>query len=146
MNHAADWMGQIHRYFNRHPEHQFELTTIPISALSGVSAAGWFVGMASAPSLLKPAQPLVPPGCNAITCVVRRADEAEGRPLPGVFLMDGAPPALPRGGTGRGKEHFCERLWGLVQRATELNVSLAALMQDPAMLASAVAKPLPDCF
>ncbi len=93
MTYAADWMDQIHRTFERHPEHQFELTDIPIAALLGVAAAGWIVGMASAPSLRNPARPIIPPGCDAITCIVRRADSAEGRLLPGVFLMDGAPPS-----------------------------------------------------
>ncbi|MAX72982.1 MAG: hypothetical protein CMH66_04825 [Nioella sp.] len=138
MTEAAKWMDQIHAYFDKHPEHQFHLTTIPIVALAGVSGAGWIVGMASVPHG-RPAQPSVPPGYNAITCIVRGPDSAEGRPLPGVFLMDGARPALSQGGSARDKEQFCERIWGLVQVASALNVSLAALMLDPEKLEAAFA-------
>lgn len=116
---AADsWKKSVQDFFHRHPEREFMLIALPVSALQGVARAGWIAGAASVADSTQAFQPVVFPGDTAIMCIVRRSNKESGRPLPGVFLLDGAPSTPPKGGTARNEEHFCSRLWALAQAAS----------------------------
>lgn len=122
-------MQGINNYFNQRPEREFHLTEIPVSELAAVSAAGWIAGAATCTS--HPFNPSIPHGCKKINCIVRRADPTAGRPLPGVFLMDGVPSLAPPKGSAGAEEQFCEHLWGIAQVAESIGVSFVDLMHDP---------------
>ena len=104
-----------------------------------MSDAGWIAAFATKTS--KPsqrAQGVQRFGQTEHTIIVRRASALEGRPLPGVLVMDGAP-ASPLGKTPRAQDGFGRSMWGLAQVADARRVSLVELMMDPAALATASA-------
>ena len=124
MTKQVAWMQKIERWFERHPEREYRLTKIPVDALPRASASGWVAGCASSPSQPNmPCAPLVAPGDRSILCVVRCADPVEGRPLPGVFLMDGGFPGNPPSGNARMEEQFCDAIWGVFLQAQRAGVS-----------------------
>ncbi len=137
MTEHQNWMANTLHFFDKHPEREFWLTKIPLHALLDMSAAGWLACVASAPtSAGQTDSPSIIRGQSSIPCIVRRADRAEGRPLPGVFLMDGAPQP-PQSTSARVEELFCERMWGLAQVAEAEGVSFLSLMANRASLARA---------
>lgn len=124
------WMDQIEAFFAAHPEREYLIREMPLDALDAVTSAKWTVGSASR-------APADPPSLTIdsrqwkVPCIVRRADPAEGRPLPGVYFMDGgAPlPPFPRSADhSRGEEMFAAKLWQLAQVSTALGVSLITFL------------------
>jgi hypothetical protein len=102
-----------------------------------MSAAGWIASIASAP--VKPGSAvhgIQRFGQTSHAIIVRRANAPAGRPLPGVLVMDGAPP-FPQGMAPDAQDRFGCRMWGLAQAANALGVSLVDLMMDPTALAAA---------
>lgn len=133
-HHADNWMKKTERWFAAHPERNFMTGRIPVSALPGVSGAGWIAAVASQVSAPGSAvTPTVAKGEASIDCIVRRADPAAGRPLPGVLLLDfgrGRLPLVPpTADPARGAELLAEWLWGLAQVAAAADVPLWELLQ-----------------
>jgi hypothetical protein len=120
------WIAQIEAYFAARPERDYLLRQMPLDALDAVMAAGWVVGSAStAPG--DPPGLTIDRGQRNVPCIVRRADPAEGRPLPGVLFLDaaGPMPPLPRAADpARGEETLAAGLWQLSKVAAALDVSL----------------------
>lgn len=124
------WMDQIETFFAAHPEREYLIREMPLAALDAVSTARWVAGSASSgpndpPSLMfDRAQRNLP-------CIIRRADPAEGRPLPGVYFMDGGAPLPPlpeAADKERGEELLAAKVWQLAQVATALGVSLITFL------------------
>ncbi|MGM9403641.1 hypothetical protein ACS0VU_14880 [Aliiroseovarius sp. KMU-71] len=127
MTKQAAWMIDMERWFDCRPQREYRLTKIPVDALQSASASGWVAGCASSPSQPNaPCAPLITPGDRSILCIVRRADAVEGRPVPGVFLMDGGFPGDPPTGNERAEEQFCDTIWGIFAQAQRAGVSFVA--------------------
>lgn len=125
MTKQVTWMRKIERWFERRPEREYRLTKIPVDALPCASASGWVAGCASSRSQPNtPCAPLVTPGDDSVLCVVRRADPVGGRPLPGVYLLDGGFPGNPPSGNTRVEEQFCDAIWGVFLQAQHAGNSL----------------------
>lgn len=124
------WMAQIEAFFAAHPEREYLIREMPLDALDAVTSAKWAVGSASrAPA--DPPSLTIDRGQRTVACVVRRADPAEGRPLPGVYFMDGGAPLPPfpkSAHQARGEEMFAAKLWQLAQVSTALGVSLSTFL------------------
>lgn len=142
MSNSATWLGQQERWFKNHPQRQFKLSRLSLSELPGMANAGWCAGAASVADAAKPFQPVVILGDLEITCIVRRADPAKGRPLPGVFLIDGAPFVMPPKTSGALDEAFCASMWGAAQLAADTGLSLNDMLGNSTLLAQAAARGL----
>jgi hypothetical protein len=123
---AHPWLAQTLAWFGKHPEREFNLTTIPIAAIQSAGHAGWIVGVASQPirqNCVLGAD--VAEGATSVPCIVRRPDPVGDRPTPGVFIIDGAgatpPLPYPRNATPaqktRAEEKLAEYIWGMAQAA-----------------------------
>lgn len=78
-------------------------------------------------------------GQKTVACVIRRANRAAGRPLPGVFFMDTGPmPPLPPGST---EEDLARRVWAFAQMAAHMEAPLVALTEFALMQAMAEGAP-----
>lgn len=130
---ANKWMAEIEAFFAAHPEREYLLREMPMDALDAVMHARWIAGAASC----APADPphlTIREGQRSVPCVVRRADPAEGRPLPGVYFMDGGAPPLPPlpipkdADQSRGEEMLADNLWQLANVSAALGVSLITFM------------------
>jgi hypothetical protein len=121
-------MAEIEAFFAAHPEREYLIREMPMDALDAVMHARWIAGAAScAPA--DPPRLTVGYGQRSVPCVVRRADPAEGRPLPGVYFMDGGAPLPPLpipkdADQSRGEEMFAAHLWRLASVSAALGVSL----------------------
>ncbi len=136
MSKAKNWMNATTAHFAAHPEHEFRLTTIPLSAVRDVAASGWIAGAASRPQADGMFLPQSSFEDAALICVV--CAPGRGTPQPGVFLLDGVPPTLPPVLDARSEEAFCAVIWGLAQVAAARGVPLVTLMPDPSFLALAI--------
>ncbi len=123
------WMAEIEAFFAAHPEREYLIREMPMDALDAVMFARWIAGSASC----APADPphlTIREGQRTVPCVVRRADPAEGRPLPGVYFMDGGAPRLPPlpipkdADQSRGEEMFAAHLWRLANVSAAFGMSL----------------------
>lgn len=136
MTHPANsWMKNVERWFATHPERDFMVDRVPITALPDVSRAGWIGAVASQVSAPDSAvRVAVEVGQSAIDCIVRRPDLAESRPLPGVLLLDfgegAAPFDPPFADPARAQEQMAECFWVLAQEALAANISLLDLLQQ----------------
>ncbi len=137
-------LAHVLRYFAKHADVEFMTLNVSSEALSAMSAAGWIAGIATKTSKPNNAvygiQRL---GQTKHPIIVRRANAPAGRPLPGVLVMDGAPP-FPANKSPAAQDQFCRRVWGLAQVADAQGVSLTDLMMDPAALATASAMIAPS--
>ena len=131
MQTATEWMADARRWFATHPDREFRWHELPLGALPGTGTAGWIAGALTAPPVAGggAAQAELPEGADTFPVLIRRPDAARGRPLPGVFVLDGGatlPPAAilndPAGAEDAGAD-----LWGLVQAADAIGLSVRAL-------------------
>lgn len=137
-DHTTPFMRHVERWFAKRPGREFRLTSIPAADVDAAAKAGWLVGAASQADISRPFAPRISPGHVDLICIIRRDDPAGGRPLPGIFLLDGAPPALlPPKGLAGAEEQFCETMWGLALAAKARGLPLIDLLLSPDAIAAA---------
>ena len=142
MTQAADWLKAREDFFARHPEREYLLTAVPKEHLSELSRQLHVAGAATSGAGSGIASIRVLDGYAEVACIVRRYDPTEAEPCIKVFLLDGAPPTLPKSRDPRGEEQFCQTMWLLAEKAQSLGMSLNELMMSPTPLRT-VAQTMP---
>ncbi len=136
-------LADVSRLFAIHTDIEFMTLYVSTEALAAMSAAGWIAAVAS--TTAKPGngtRGFQRFGQTNHSIIVRRANAPAGRPLPGVLVMDGAPP-FPTNMPPAAQDQFCARMWGFAQVADAQGMSLTDLLQDTAALAAASARIAP---
>ena len=121
------WQTEVLTWFAANPKREFRVVPMPLIAIRSVGEAGWIVGAASHGADAGPASIVVAAGQTSVDCVIRRANAAEQRPLPGIFILDGGVPVPPLPKTnnpGQTEESIGKMIWGFAQMAAEMGVSL----------------------
>lgn len=139
---VLDWCGRQSKWFWQNPDREFCLTTITSRQMEHlVRSRGIFSGCATALAggaergscrwklEVEPQFPKTSKrGARAIPCILHRADPAQGRPLPELFLLDGmtTPSAPPSGAPApdEDEEAFCAEWWRYARTLKALMVEL----------------------
>lgn len=119
-------MRELLDFFEHNPGREYIFRDISREHLWAMAARGWLVGAATSPPGTAPEARLLtyhnPAGAKSIACVVRRPAPEKGRPLPGVFLLDGAPP--PPRGAAREEEQSAAAVWAMFEAASARGMSM----------------------
>lgn len=130
MTHGTDkWMAEILDWFEAHPEREYYLGQMPVTSLMFAGMAGWVVGSATGGCPQGPGAGSfqIEPGQKSVLCVIRRPDPISGRPLPGLFVCDRAPPLPREAENGRAAEAFAAGIWAMAQMTAAVGLPLAAM-------------------